>query len=189
MGKFVDLTGKRFGRLVVLYRGRNRPSGKLRWVCQCDCGDMALVATWDLRSGRVVSCGCHRAEAASKRMSAYNELRGRDWGIGVALTKAYRAYVDGARKRGLLFDLTRERFEQISDLPCYYCGMERSKVVVVRDSVYWHNGIDRLDNSKGYIEGNMVPCCKVCNHAKHTMSEEEFMSWLDRFARHQGYGR
>ena len=38
--------------------------------------------------------------------------------------------------------------------------------------------IDRIDNTKGYIPGNVRSCCKHCNLAKHTMSEEEFNSWI-----------
>jgi len=36
-------------------------------------------------------------------------------------------------------------------------------------------GIDRIDNSKGYIEGNMVPCCKICNWMKSDKSSIDFI--------------
>ena len=37
---------------------------------------------------------------------------------------------------------------------------------------YLYNGIDRIDNKLGYIKGNMTPCCKICNHAKHDLTFE-----------------
>ena len=64
----VDLTGRRFGKLVVLRRseqGRRRRS--VVWVCQCDCGNVRLAITCDLTRGRMISCGCLRR----KRNKAY----------------------------------------------------------------------------------------------------------------------
>ena len=53
-----DLTGKRFGRLVVLgFHGHNK-GGQAIWVCKCDCGNISNVRGGDLRTGRVLSCGC-----------------------------------------------------------------------------------------------------------------------------------
>lgn len=42
------------------------------------------------------------------------------------------------------------------------------------------NGIDRVDSSIGYTIQNSVPCCKICNYAKHNLTLEEFTLWLDR---------
>lgn len=60
--KKLNLTGQRFGKLVVLNEGEPRiePSGKkkVRWNCLCDCGNTALVSTDNLRSGHTTSCGC-----------------------------------------------------------------------------------------------------------------------------------
>ena len=65
----IDVTGQRFGRLVVLERGENyvRPGGgrgTARWICLCDCGSKTLVHGKLLRSGRTSSCGCHRRDLA-----------------------------------------------------------------------------------------------------------------------------
>lgn len=58
-----DLTGQRFGRLVVLYRGEN--SGKHPyWVCRCDCGNEKSVASTKLVSGNTKSCGCYAVDRA-----------------------------------------------------------------------------------------------------------------------------
>ena len=61
MGKFIDLTGQRFGRLVVVSRADNSGYGKVMWLCQCDCGSKPVVVAGNLRSGTTQSCGCvHR---------------------------------------------------------------------------------------------------------------------------------
>lgn len=41
-----------------------------------------------------------------------------------------------------------------------------------------YNGIDRMDNSLGYISGNVVTCCQICNRAKGAMLLEDFMLWI-----------
>lgn len=60
MGKLIDLTGQRFGRLVVKERALNTSSGKTCWICLCDCGSQKIVVGNDLKSGKTKSCGCAR---------------------------------------------------------------------------------------------------------------------------------
>lgn len=68
-----DLTGKRFGRLVVVGRGPdyiNPNNGRhiVRWNCKCDCGGEALCQTPTLIHGKAKSCGCLANELSSKRL-------------------------------------------------------------------------------------------------------------------------
>ena len=61
MGKFKDLTGMKFGRLVVLKM--LPPEGRhYQWLCRCDCGVEKQVRTDHLLSGRSLSCGCRQRE-------------------------------------------------------------------------------------------------------------------------------
>lgn len=55
-----DLTGRRFNRLVVLYRDENGKGSKSRWKCICDCGTETVVSGTNLKTGAVKSCGCLR---------------------------------------------------------------------------------------------------------------------------------
>lgn len=57
-GTFKDITGQRFGKLVVLCRGPSTKGQKAQWICKCDCGNENVVATNTLRSGHTSSCGC-----------------------------------------------------------------------------------------------------------------------------------
>lgn len=65
--RFVDLTGKRFGRLTVLAKSERQRNKRILWVCRCDCGKVVEVAGRDLSCGDTKSCGCLKIEAASHR--------------------------------------------------------------------------------------------------------------------------
>jgi hypothetical protein len=59
--------GMRFERLTVIERAEPTPSGKSRWKCRCDCGNISYPHANKLRSGSTKSCGCLQKELASKR--------------------------------------------------------------------------------------------------------------------------
>ena len=61
MPNFIDMTGRKFGRLLVLRRGENQKN-RTTWVCRCDCGSVKQVNASALRSGAQVSCGCYHRE-------------------------------------------------------------------------------------------------------------------------------
>lgn len=62
-----DLTGLKFHHLTALAVDPVRnSSGKVRWVCQCDCGNQTVVVGQHLTNGNTKSCGCRRVEAAKK---------------------------------------------------------------------------------------------------------------------------
>ena len=62
MAAIKDMTGIRFGKLVVAYYFGADVSRKARWLCKCDCGKETVVTGSSLRSGGSKSCGCTRAE-------------------------------------------------------------------------------------------------------------------------------
>lgn len=69
MGKYRDLTNKKFGRLTVI-RDVGRVWGNVLWECKCDCGNIVNIPSFDLcsKKKRVTrSCGCIRKEQAAKR--------------------------------------------------------------------------------------------------------------------------
>lgn len=71
MKKMNDLTGKRFGRLLVLYREENyiSPAGwtQPQWECICDCGEFSTVLGCHLKKGNTRSCGCYRRDVTRVR--------------------------------------------------------------------------------------------------------------------------
>ena len=94
-----DLTGKRFGRLVVTGRAPSfiTPKGKkqIAWNVLCDCGTEKIVRGCDLRSGSTISCGCYNKEKDLGKKQ-YKDLTGKQFGRltvdSYAYTKNKRAY-------------------------------------------------------------------------------------------------
>lgn len=78
MGKFIDLTGQRFGRLTANKRIKDENSGKYKWLCSCDCGGVKLASTSHLRAGTVKSCGCSTVEDIKKKLTI--DLTGQQFG-------------------------------------------------------------------------------------------------------------
>lgn len=54
-----DITGKKINMLTVLERVGSNEKQKALYKCKCDCGNIKIITACDLKSGRVVSCGCH----------------------------------------------------------------------------------------------------------------------------------
>ena len=81
MGKLRDLTGQRFGRLVVLnrvddYRPPNDPD-KMQpcWRCVCDCGQVVIAQGNNLKRGGTRSCGCLRKDMLRERAARKKQLK------------------------------------------------------------------------------------------------------------------
>lgn len=187
MAKFKDRTGERYGRLLVLeYSGKDH-RGKHLWKCRCDCGNEKIVVGDNLSSGKSNSCGCLKKEFLSKKGNQFGLYSDRRLAI-------YRVQYSHIKRRHSKFSgeiFSFEEFVKKSESPCYYCGLEWSKEIQDRrnetikdglfsDVVVKCNGIDRIDSEVGYTSKNTVPCCKYCNTAKNTMTQQEFKRWIVR---------
>ena len=66
MPEIKDITGKRFGRLIVIQKAVNKKHNSkntaTRWICKCDCGNTKIINSYSLRNGNTKSCGCLRRE-------------------------------------------------------------------------------------------------------------------------------
>lgn len=76
-------------------------------------------------------------------------------------------------KGGYIFELSVEEVSLLCQQLCSYCGKEPSQVLSSFPN-FKYNGIDRVDNSLGYVEGNCAPCCKLCNRMKDVLSVDDF---------------
>lgn len=77
MAKFIDLTGKIFGRLTVLQRAEKKGKGAY-WECICECGRKRVVAGYHLRTGHTMSCGCLRKNVVTTH-GQWNSRVYRSW--------------------------------------------------------------------------------------------------------------
>jgi hypothetical protein len=62
----MDLTGKRFNKLLVIKKNDNKLNGSILWDCLCDCGNTTIVKCNNLNSGNTSSCGCLRGKNIRK---------------------------------------------------------------------------------------------------------------------------
>lgn len=167
-----NLTGRVFGELTgvrVGPRGRYGKQSSARWFCLCSCGNETLVHVQLLLSGRTKSCGCYRKRFRVVSDAPINDL--------------LCQYKRGARDRNLSFELTKEQFVSLTSSRCSYCGCHPSENKTIESHLglrYDWNGIDRKNNQLGYTVENSLPCCYICNQAKHTLSHDKFIDWLDR---------
>jgi hypothetical protein len=74
--------------------------------------------------------------------------------------------------------INKDEFENIISKPCNYCKTNWTSLIV--DTGTKFNGIDRIDSSKGYIKGNIVPCCFYCNVGKAELSIKNFFRMINR---------
>jgi 5-methylcytosine-specific restriction endonuclease McrA len=177
-----NLLGKKFGRLTVFAfvpRSQRPQNGKSCsfWKCRCDCGKEKVVRVDALRSGKQVSCGCFQKENVRRILAYKGDEKGR--------RLVYCGLVWQAKKRGLTMPLTFDQVWTLNKQDCFFCGSPPSNIAASRNKVgldYIYNGIDRLDNDRGYEADNVVACCARCNHAKHTMLPGEFISLCHRVA-------
>lgn len=65
MGKFKDITLKKFGRLTALYRLHNT-KGKTKWLCVCECGNFVEPTQNNLQRCKTKSCGCLNDDIITK---------------------------------------------------------------------------------------------------------------------------
>lgn len=109
----------------------------------------------------------------------------------------YGTYKWGAKRRDIEFDLDYETFRRLTQQPCTYCGQEPASVHRSNfeerererergtNGSYTYNGVDRVDNDKGYCCENCITCCKQCNFSKSQLTVEEFLSWVEQVTDHQ----
>lgn len=99
MNHIHDLTGEKFGLLTVIGRGEDYvcPSGKrrLRWLCQCECGNTKSIQPGTLLAGKAKSCGCEQKKLAAQHMKTVTEklkadIEGERFGRLVAVSRTDR---------------------------------------------------------------------------------------------------
>ena len=189
-----DYTGQHFGLLEVIKILDSEPGKPRRCCCKCDCGEVKEYALKEITSGKTVSCGCYQIERSRDRDYARKPLG------SAQLNKIYSSYMRSASTRKIAWDLSFDFCIKLFSLPCFYCGVvgrsvaKWSPAVKVKDewraqSAIRYNGIDRIDNEKGYFEGNVVPCCSVCNEAKGDLALSNFSIQIEKIYRHLLSGR
>lgn len=194
----MSISGLKVGRLTVKNRSdKKSKNGDYYWYCDCDCGkkDILIVRSSlvSKRKYRTLSCGCYKnsgEHVVNKESDRLNHIKKYLYGK----LKIRNKKLGFSNNEIIGFEVFSEMIMQ----PCYYCGLENGNKSYdteayetnyqkkkdyrkhrVSDEVLYHNGIDRIDSKIGYVEGNVISCCKYCNMAKMDRSQEEFLKWAE----------
>lgn len=184
MSKLIDLTGQKFGKLTVLHRIKTKKGTK--WKCVCDCGNYSNVYSGNLKrkDKPTKSCGCLVRNAIIKR-TKYEKIE-------FAYRKKVSHIKSDAWERNKDWALDYDFAISLIKDNCYYCGAIPSRPFTykwkeqkqTKQITIFVNGIDRVNNTKGYTWNNVVSCCTTCNSAKNNMTIHQFNFWRNQIANH-----
>src|SRR3990167_7028991 len=115
----IDLTGRRFSRLLVLTRVGSKRIGKTglsrhQWQVKCNCGTIKIVDSTSLLNGHTISCGCYKNERIAKQRQLPDKTM-------AAKNNLYTSYKRGAKYKNQEFSLFREDFDKLTQANCFYC--------------------------------------------------------------------
>jgi len=179
-----SIIGKKFNRLTVLEETNKRTKQRTKiFLCRCDCGNFKEVAKEKLRHG-TKSCGCLRNEYLKNTRRCGDAHK--NWnGIGDVSKSFFSRIKSSAIQRNYIFELTIDDLWELflnQEGKCALTGTSLELPVNVRKlrdkSDKRLASLDRIDNSVGYIKTNVRWICKRVNYMKHTMNDDEFLSWI-----------
>ncbi len=171
-----NLVNQKFGKLTIveLMPNRHLVRREKMWKCRCDCGTEKVVRTGLLTAGHTKSCGCLKyISRPSSRRKQYGQA---------AQNALISRYKNRALERGFTFTLTKDECLKLFTSNCHYCHCPPSQVIKQKGwfGEFCYNGIDRVNNKRGYENNNCVTCCKWCNGAKSQMSIKNFFNHIKK---------
>jgi 5-methylcytosine-specific restriction endonuclease McrA len=174
--------GDRFGTLVVqeIYsfsKNGKKDGNRIRLLCDCGAEVKNKVAYQLVRDDGIRGCAKCMSKKRGKAKRIYSD--------GQARHHVYFNYINGAKRRNIEWGLSRDDFFKYANGECVYCGEKDLSFFNAPKTSPWqekylYTGVDRIDSSFGYVEGNVQTCCMWCNRAKSTMSEQEFFAWIKK---------
>ena len=150
-GQREDLTGKRFGRLVVIAED-HLENRQYYWLCKCDCGNLTVKSGNEMKWGKVKSCGCLRAECKPPLMQTH----------GMSRSKLYRIWTAMKQRCENEHDPNYFRYGGRGIAVCdeWKAFEPFEKWALSNGYVEGKYDLDRTDNDKGYCPEN----CRFISH-------------------------
>lgn len=152
MSSYIDLTGQRFERLVVISYSKT-VNGGAHWLCECDCGKLRIASASNLKKGYVKSCGCLNLELISKRSKKHGMAnKVPEYGIWKGIIQRCTnpnndAYFNYGMRGIEVCEQWLHSFEN------FYADMGKRPTS--------KHTIERLDNDKGYCSENCIWLLRV----------------------------
>lgn len=157
----LDLNGQIFGKWTVIKRLERRGKrGSYKWYCKCECGYEGQVDGSALLRGKSKSCRtCYKGK--------------------YIIYPLYIRMISRARSKGFIVNISMEYLEKLLEKQNYKCALTGQDISPLRRIT--HNikptaSIDRIDSSKGYIEGNVQWVHKDINRLKGSLTSQEFIN-------------
>jgi len=165
MGKRIDLTGQRFGRLIAIKPTEKRGvNHSIIWLCRCDCGNLKEVNSNNLRKSNTKSCGCLKNEVARKHMRELGLLK--VCKHGGSYTRLYRIW-GNIKKRCLnanVYEYKNYGGRGIKVCPEWKDSYSAFKFWALLSGYQDNLTIDRIDNDGNYDPNN----CQWITRAENT---------------------
>ena len=156
------------------YQMKRRANKKANGICM-NCSELALPGRLRCKKHNDIMLAdfkqrrkTERGKITRRKIEAANKQRRRRRGTGRYKSVKHFVKLKGKKQWGL----SEIEYLQLIIEPCYYCGLENTSVAGV--------GLDRLDNSIGYILKNVVSCCTECNRAKSDKFTSEEMKIIGK---------
>lgn len=147
MSRAIDLTGKRFGRLVVIRQAGHKRK-EISWECVCDCGEHCVSAGYNLRSGKKTDCGNHKREKISESNKKHGLYGSRIHSIYYNMKN--RCY----NPKYYLFRHYGGKGVTVCEEWMGDAGIENFYKWSIENGYQETLSIDRIDNAKGYSPDN-----------------------------------
>lgn len=149
MGKFIDLTGQKFGRLEVMARAENSKLGQARWSCRCKCGSITVADSRNLRSGGTTSCGCYRQEKIKTGLNTtHGDCR------GGKVSRLHRIW-HGMKQR--CYDKNYHAYNRYGGRGIGICCEWKDNFEAFRDWAMLHGYADNLSIDRKDVNGSYSP--------------------------------
>lgn len=164
--RYQDLTDRKFDRLLVIAKSDNYPIKGVHWICQCDCGNLKIIAANSLTTGKTKSCGCLNQELKKQRSGKNHPKWNHD--------KSDEDRLD--RRRYEEYYLWRRAVHERCDYKCQIC-QHNSSLVAHHIENYLTNISLRTDVNNG------ITLCSNCHNQFHKIygNKENNQSQLDEF--------